>query len=60
MNPDNGIKLSVGALVLYCCIAAYCMIVGDHNHALMFLCGAIIWVASIFIWHRVKKDESQS
>ena len=55
MNGKDGIKFSVGFIGIYFALACYMMWKGDHNYALMFLIGVLLWGACVVIWHKVKQ-----
>ena len=48
---------------IYFGLACYMMWKGDHNYALMFLIGVLLWGVCVVIWHKVKQcdeEEEQS
>jgi hypothetical protein len=56
MSGTAGYRVSIGGLVLYLILATVFLAVGDGEHALMFLAGAIIWIFTAFIWNRVHEQ----
>lgn len=60
MRPSQAIKLAWGGLSIYLLLAFWMLLCGDHDNSLMFLCGSLLWVACIFIWHKAEKDEERS
>jgi hypothetical protein len=60
MSPSVAMKFAGIMLVVYMAAAGVCMYNDDHDHAFMLLIGSLLWIASIFIWSRTKKDEEPS
>lgn len=50
MPRKSAIKVSIGGLIVYLVLAFWCACIGDMDHAGMFVAGAAIWIACIFIW----------
>lgn len=57
MKAETGIKFSFIMLVVYLALAGLMMFQHDREHALMFLCGSLLWTIAIFVWSRTKRDE---
>lgn len=46
-------------MVIYLVLAGYMMWNHDHNHALMFLIGTLVWAVCLVIWHKVKQRDDE-
>ena len=61
MSGADGIKFSVGAMVISIALGLYMSFAGDREHALMFFISSLLWAGNIFIWHKVKqRDEEEN
>ncbi len=57
MKPESVIKFSYIMIVAYLIAAIKLYDSDDSEHTVMFLVGIVFWIANIFIWSRVRKDE---